>query len=128
MKINDINNKKVKIGVTSITVKDDNDKTCGVVRNISRFKDLSPRMAQPLWKKLRECGLWGTKYMENVVVCDGQLCYLHNLKADKFYHDIKEILTDCEMLEDETKRFDYRQDVKNRAEANGIKVMSCYLM
>lgn len=128
MKISDIENKKVKIGVTSLTVKDDSDKTCGVVRNISRFKDLSPRMAQPLWKKLRECGLWDTKYMENVVVCDGQLYYLHNLKADKFYYDIKEILTDCEMLEDETRRFAYRQDIKNRAENSGIKVVPCYLV
>lgn len=128
MKIDDINNKKVKIGVTSITVKDDNDKTCGVVRNISRFKDLSLRMAQPLWKKLRECGLWGTKYMENVVIDGEELYYLHNLKADQFYHDIKKILADREMLADETKRFYRLQDIKNRAESNGIKVISCYLI
>ena len=128
MKIDDINNKKVKIGLTSLTVKDDNNKTCGVVRNISRFKDLSPRVAQPLWKKLRDCGIWGTKYIDNIIVDGGELYYLHNLKADKFYRDIKEILTDCEMLEDETRRFDYRQDIKNRAESSGIKVVSCYLI
>lgn len=128
MKISEIENKNVKIGATSLSVKDDKGKFLGIVRDAIRWKELSPRTTQALWKKLRESGLWGTEWVNNVVFYDGELYYLHDLGADQHYFKLKEILDDCEFLENDTKRFNNRQDIKNRAESNGIKVMSCYLI
>ena len=42
MKIADIQNKRVKISSHSITVKDERDKTCGVVRDVKPYRELRP--------------------------------------------------------------------------------------
>lgn len=40
--IKDCKGKKVKISRNSITIKGDNGKTCGVIRNIISVKDVQP--------------------------------------------------------------------------------------
>lgn len=40
MKISEIANRKIKISSHLITVKNDDDKTCGVVRNIRPYNEL----------------------------------------------------------------------------------------
>lgn len=128
MKISEIENKTVKIGATSLAVKDDKGKLLGIVRDALRWKELSARTALPLFKKLGESGIWGTECINNVVFCDGELYYLHDLRKDQAYYKLKEALDDCEYLENDTKHFRNRQDIKNRAEACGIKVIPCYLI
>ena len=57
MLITDIQGKDVILSKGSITVKDDNNKTCGVVRNLRKFKDIQANKQFTLRKQLN--GVWG---------------------------------------------------------------------
>lgn len=128
MFISEIENKKVKVGMASITVKNENGKTSGVVRNIRSFKALLPRLPQDIWKRLRDSGIWGSGYCDNIVESDGQLYYLHDLWKDENYYQFMDTFKDCDFLQNEIDCFNKRQEIKNKAEQCGIKVISCYLM
>lgn len=90
MEITEIKDKHVKIGKTSITVKNlETDKTCGIVRNICKFKDLQPNRQTDYFKKLRAAGVWGNRIdgvIDCVIVVDNQLYYLHNLNPINTYN------------------------------------------
>ncbi len=85
MKITDITNKTIKLSKHSITVKDEQNKTRGVVRDVTPFKELRPAEQLKYWKQLRECGLWGSEFMDYFIICDEEPYYLHNLKAIENY-------------------------------------------
>lgn len=59
MKIEEIEGCRIKIGKTSITIKDENDKTRGIVQNIRKFSDLRSNIQMDYFKQLREAGVWG---------------------------------------------------------------------
>lgn len=62
MEITEIEGKHVKIGKTSITVKNpETGKTCGVVRNICKFSNLQANRMSDYYKKLRDAGVWGSR-------------------------------------------------------------------
>lgn len=75
MKITEINGKIVKIGKTSITVKDERGKTCGIVKNIKSSSVLSPRDKFDFHQKT---GL-GINFIKKCINSDGQWYYLHNI-------------------------------------------------
>ena len=57
MQIIEIAGKDVILSKGSITVKDENNKTCGVVRNLKKFKDIQANKQFVLRKQLN--GVWG---------------------------------------------------------------------
>ncbi len=59
--IKDCIGKEIKIGKTSITIKGENGKTCGVVRDIKKFIDLQANKQIDYFKLLRKSGIWGNK-------------------------------------------------------------------
>ena len=74
MKIADIQNKRVKISSHSITVKDERDKTCGVVRDVKPYRELRPAEQMDYFKKLKECGIWGdSELMQYFIICAKQV-------------------------------------------------------
>ncbi len=82
--------KNIKISKGSITIKDENNKTCGVVRNICKFKDLQPNKIPNYYRKVREAGLWGCNIdglIDCAVIVDNELYYLHNLKPLETYRE-----------------------------------------
>ncbi len=89
MTITQLENQRVKIGKTSITVKNaETGKTCGVVKNICKFKDLQPNKMINYYMKIREAGLWGCDIdgmIDCAVIVDNELYYLHNLSPIETY-------------------------------------------
>ena len=90
MHISEIENKHIKIGKTSITViNTETNKTCGVVRNICKFKDLQANKQINYTKALRDAGVWGCGIdgvIDAVIISENQLYYLHNLKPIETYN------------------------------------------
>lgn len=78
----------VKIGKTSITIKDDDGKTCGIIRNIQKFTDMPPRDQFLYSKSMRKNGFWGTELINNVVFLDKKCYFLLNLRVMEFYEKI----------------------------------------
>lgn len=54
MTIEQIEGKTVKLSARSITVIGDNGKTCGIVRNVSRFEDMPARERYDFWRTALE--------------------------------------------------------------------------
>ena len=57
MNITEIAGKNVKLSKGSITVLNDNDKTCGVVRNLTKWKDIQANKQIILRNKIKS--VWG---------------------------------------------------------------------
>ncbi len=90
MEITEIEGKHVKIGKTSITVKNpETGKTSGVVKNICKFLNLQPNKKLDYFKKIREAGVWGSRIdglLDCVIIVDNQLYYLHDLNPINTYN------------------------------------------
>lgn len=78
-KIQDCVNNNVVVSARSITLKTDEGKTCGVVRNVSNLYELRPAVQFDLCHKIETNGLprnayWG--FMEQLLFVDGALYVL----------------------------------------------------
>lgn len=127
MEITDIKDKHVKIGKTSITVKNlETGKTCGVVRDVCKFKDLQPNRQTDYFKKLRAAGVWGSRidgFLDCVIVVDNQLYYLHNLNPINTYN---KCFDGREGFEGEKSRYDERVRIAENMEQIST-VIPCYV-
>lgn len=85
MKISDIVNTSIKISVHSITVKGENGKTAGVVRDVVPYTELRTNEQMKYWRKLREYSMLTPECLKRLIMHDGELYYLHNLKPLEFY-------------------------------------------
>lgn len=60
----DCENQEIKIGKTSITIKNrDTGKTKGIVKGITKFKDMQPNKQMQYFKKLKSLNIWGIKWL-----------------------------------------------------------------
>ena len=123
MKITEIANKAVKLSKHSITVKDEQGKTRGVVRDVTPFKELRTAEQMKHWKQLRECGLWCSGFMDYFIICDGEPYYLHNLKAIEDYKKYFEQLG----YENDRKKYEQRLEIAEKVKQFAT-VISCYLL
>lgn len=74
MNMIDIIGKTIKISRNSITVKDDNDKTCGVVRNICSLYDIQPNKQCDLYHKLLNDNISAMDYgLKNILIKDDEI-------------------------------------------------------
>lgn len=125
MDICEIENKRVKLSSHSITVKNDKDKTCGVVKGITKFHDLRTSEQIKYHTILRSCGIWGySDYLNCFVVYDGKPYYLHNLRAIKFYEDF---CLGNEGFEFEEKKYYQRLNIAEKAK-EFMTVIPCYIL
>ena len=77
MKIEQLNGQLAKIGRSSITVKDENGKTKGV---ITQCYELSARDSSEIWGKVRKAvGLDATSCIAKMRKIAGQIVYLENV-------------------------------------------------
>lgn len=63
MNIEEIRNKRVKISPHSITVKDEYNKTRGIVRNIFPYTECRPAQRMDFFKTLKIENIYSTKYI-----------------------------------------------------------------
>ena len=87
MNITEITNKHIKIGKTSITVvNEETGKTCGLVRNVFKWKELQPRRKMEFAKQVRPAFVSNIDGILDAVIVDGNdLYYLNDLKPYEFY-------------------------------------------
>ncbi len=72
---------KVKISRGSITVKTDDGKTCGVVRNIISLYDIQPNKQCVFYGELKRKGLNSMKIgLDNIIIKDDTLYFFQKYK------------------------------------------------
>nr|DAG13516.1 MAG TPA: hypothetical protein [Caudoviricetes sp.] len=84
----DCENEEIKIGKTSITIKNkETGKTKGIVKNITKFKDIQPNKQIDYFKRLKELNLWRNRIvnMNNVLIQDGEIIVFRNMRSSDFY-------------------------------------------
>lgn len=117
--IKDCIGNKIKISKGSITIKDDNNKTCGVVRNIISLYDLQANKQMDYYKQLRKLGVHGKISIKDCIIKDGVMYVFRNIKS-KLWHE------KYGYISDEEKRKAEEQDVVyNTLATTGIAVIEC---
>lgn len=84
----DCENQEIKISRTSITIKNkETGKTKGIVKNITKFKDIQPKQQMKYFKQLKELNVWGNNNinMDRVLIQDGNIIVLRNMRTVEFY-------------------------------------------
>ena len=128
MKIQEIKDKRIKIGKTSITVLDERGKTCGIVRGISTFKNLQPNRQLDFFSKIRNSGIWGAGLTDRVIIDGDDVYFLFDLKPIKIYKEFEELaMAHGTDFSGEQKHYNERLKVKEQAQANGITVIDCFI-
>ncbi len=119
--IKDCIGKNIKIGKTSITIKSENGKTCGVVRDIWKIKDIQPNKQINYFRILRNVGAWGNRNFDvnTCVIKDGKMYVFRNLKTIQF-HDKYGYFSEDEKLNAEE-----QETIYNAFRMAGIEVVEC---
>ena len=126
MEIQDIKGRRVKVGKTSITVKDEQDKTRGIVRNIRKFNDIPMNRQVEAFGMLKKIGIWGSGIngLLDCVILDGNKFYFLNntrplVSYQKYFAGLG-----CEA---EEKRYNQRLQIAEEA-AKYMTVIDCELL
>lgn len=84
MEMKDLEGKNVYVSARSLTVKDDDGKTRGIVRDICFWKGLAPRDTYDLYHIFRKSGVWENhKLMSRIIFKDKNPYYLLDESAVK---------------------------------------------
>lgn len=119
--IKDCVGKEIKISKCSITIKSEEGKTCGVIRDIRKFKDIQPNKASGYFHLLRKCGAWGNRNfnIDNCIEKDGKLYVFRNIKG-KIFHEKYGYFT-----EDEIRNAEEQENIYNALKDARIDVIEC---
>lgn len=112
-------NQKVKINSRNITIKDEKDKTCGVVRNIISLYDLQVNKQMDYCKKIHDIGIWGKISIKDCIISNDTMYIFRNIKS-KLFHEKYGYISD-----DEVKKANEQEDIFNIVKAAGIEVIEC---
>lgn len=127
MDIRDIKGKIVKIGKTSITVKDENNKTRGIVKNILLFEDAPPRISYQFSKIIKEVGIWGNqKLIKNTIICEKELYLLKDTRRLSRWLDMTEKVE--WIKDDDMTEYEREMAIYEKAQKAGINVIECELL
>jgi hypothetical protein len=75
---------RIKPSKTSITVKDQNGKTKGIITDCKTFQNMSDRDRFDLHSKLKKSGINSLDIATNCVIKNGDVYYLYNISLKKF--------------------------------------------
>lgn len=118
----DCENQEIKIGKTSITIKNrDTGKTKGIVKNITKFKDMQPNKQMQYFKKLKALNIWGNKMvnMDNVIIYDGNIVLFRNMRTIDFYNKY-------DFVDDNEKEKHEKENAFYEELSKKIQVIHCY--
>ena len=85
MKMQDLENQKIRIGKTSITVIGDNGKTAGIVRNIKTRAVMTPRDTFPIWKQIK--GIFSAGKCDRIILDGNTVYYIYNTRSEKMVRE-----------------------------------------
>lgn len=114
--IKDCIGKNVKISKNSITIKDDNGKTCGIVRNICSLYDMQPNTQFEYFKKIKQTGLHGKISIKNCIIHE----YIFRNIKSKLYNMKYGYFSETEKQKEEETDKLYEQ-----INAHGFEVIEC---
>lgn len=119
--IKDCIGKNVKIGKTSITIKNDNGKTCGVVQDIWKFKDIQTNKQINYFHILKKVGAWENKDFDinTCIVKDGKMYVFRNMKIIQLHEKYGYF------SEDEKQKAEEQEIIYNAFRTIGIDVIEC---
>ena len=120
MDMKDINGYFIKLSTGSITAKDENGKTCGLVRGVRRWKDAPSRVQFDFSRLLRASGLLSAGKSDNVYI-DGKSLYYIASKNSEDYYEGKHGNADY-WKEEAEKHY----ALIAQAEKAGVRVLHCY--
>lgn len=85
MKMQDLENQKIRIGKTSIAAIGDNGKTAGIVRNIKTWAVMSPRDTFPIWKQIK--GIFAAGKCDRIILDGNTVYYVYNTRSEKMVRE-----------------------------------------
>lgn len=127
--IRDCAGKKVKISKHSITIKNDDGKTCGVVRDITSIKDMQFNMQFEYYGKLKKIALKEKISLKGInikdcIVKDGILYAFRDMEYEMFLDKFRQKYGCFPDENDEKKRKERDLQYKKLKEL-GIDVIEC---
>ena len=117
--IKDCIGKKVKISKGSITIKTEDGKTCGVVRNIVSLYDMQANKQMEYYQKIRKLGLHGKISIKDCIIADGAMYVFRNIKS-KLFHERYGFIS-----EEEKQKAEETETIYNVIRTAGIDVIEC---
>ena len=125
MEITKIDGEKIKIGKTSITVKGDNGKTIGVIRNCTIINNsLAPRILFEISRKLKEKNINLMSLYNRLVVVDENYYFLYNLRKNDFVE--KYAIKNPEIFQADINKVKEQDELANSCIKSGIiQIVKC---
>lgn len=125
MEITKINGEEIKIGKTSITVKGDNSKTIGVIRNCTIINNsLAPRILFEISRKLKEKNINLMSLYNRLVAVDGNYYFLYNLRKNDFVE--KYAIKNPEIFQADINKVKEQDELANSCIKSGIiQIVKC---
>lgn len=121
----DLIGKRIMISAQTITVKDENYKTRGMVRGITQFKNARPNLQIDVSGILRKTGIWQSPFGNSNLIYDGKKWYyMNNLKPLEFY---EKYLADHPGYESDKNAYEQRKLMAEKA-AEYFTVIDCYIL
>ena len=115
----ELNDRKIKISRQTITVKDDEGKTRGMVRGVDAFKDCRANLQHDIWKTIRRYGADSNK----VFYAEGKWWYIHDLKWDSNFN--KYFKDDANMV----KKYENQNWIRESLiESGTMEVIDCWIL
>lgn len=121
-KIKDCIGKNVKISKASITIKNEEGKTCGVVRNIISLYDLQANKQIDYYKMIKNLGLHEKIDIKDCIISDGVIYVFRNIKS-KLFHEKYGYMDD-----NEKQKAEEQESIFNIIKNAGITVIDCIYM
>lgn len=125
MEITKINGEEIKIGKTSITIRGDNGKTIGVIRNCTIINNsLAPRILFEISRKLKEKNINLMSLYNRLVAVDGNYYFLYNLRKNDFVE--KYAIKNPEIFQADINKVNEQDELANSCIKSGIiQIVKC---
>ena len=117
--IKDCIGKNVKISKGSITIKTEDGKTCGVVRNIVSLYDMQANKQMDYYQKIKHAGLHGKISIKDCIIADGTMYVFRNIKS-KLFHEKYGFIS-----EGEKQKAEEIETIYDTLKMAGIDVIEC---
>lgn len=125
MTIKELEGKRVMLSRSTITVKDDEGKTKGMVRGLCRFNDAPNSKQFELAPLLKSSGIWDNGELSCTYIDGSSLVYVYNQRRDDMYEKYN-----LSQFEEDEKHYQERQELLKKLDASGdkVKVVRCHVL
>lgn len=117
--INDCKNKKIKISKNSITIKSEDGKTAGVVKNIITLYDMQANKQMQFYRELKKIGCSNIISIKDIIVIENKMYVIRNIKS-KLFNEAHGYFS-----EEEQKKAEEKEAAYTRCKEAGIEVIEC---